>query len=280
MYRSFLFVPANDEKRIARVHERGADVVILDLEDAVAAVDKDHARKGVRAIAAGLHSRGARVFVRINSSWRAALADLEASIGADVAGVIASKVNGAAQARVVAEMVREVELARDLEAGVTQLIALVETSAGVLDAAAIAAVRGITGLALGSEDLSVELGVAPSAASLDLPCKQIALAAASRGLMALGAPVSIAEFRDLDAYAAAMDSARAVGMTGVFCIHPAQVEIANARFAPSKSELADARAILAVWDAAQANGQAVVSLNGRMIDAPVVKRALRLVGRG
>jgi citrate lyase subunit beta/citryl-CoA lyase len=159
------------------------------------------------------------------------------------------------------------------------VIALVETCAGVLDAAAIAAVPGLTGLALGSEDLSVELGVAPSAASLDLPCKQIALAAASRGLMALGAPVSIAEFRDLDAYAAAMDAARAIGMSGVFCIHPAQVEIANARFAPSETELADARAILAAWEAAQREGRAVVSLNGRMIDAPVVKRALRLVGR-
>lgn len=279
MYRSFLFVPANDEKRIARVHERGADAVILDLEDAVADADKDKARGGVRAIAAGLRVKGARVFVRINSSWRAVLADLEASLSADVAGIIAPKVNDAAQARVVAEMLREVEAARGLAAGATQLIALVETSAGVLDAAAIASTPGLTGLALGSEDLSVELGVAPSAASLDLPCKRIALAAASRGLMALGAPVSIAEFRDLDAYAAAMDAARAIGMTGVFCIHPAQVEIANARFAPSESELADARAILSAWDAAQAKGQAVVSLHGRMIDAPVVKRALRLVGR-
>jgi citrate lyase subunit beta/citryl-CoA lyase len=68
-------------------------------------------------------------------------------------------------------------------------------------------------------------------------------------------------------------------MSGVFCIHPAQVEIANARFAPSETELADARAILAAWEAAQREGRAVVSLNGRMIDAPVVKRALRLVGR-
>lgn len=279
MYRSFLFVPANDEKRIARVHERGADAVILDLEDAVAAADRENARAGVRAIAAALRAKGVRVFVRINSSWRAALSDLEASLSADVAGIIAPKVNDAAQARVVAEMLREVEAARGVEAGATQLIALVETSAGVLDAAAIASTPGLTGLALGSEDLSVELGVAPSAASLDLPCKRIALAAASRGLMALGAPVSIAEFRDLDAYAAAMDAARAIGMTGVFCIHPAQVEIANARFAPSESEFADARAILSAWDAAQAKGQAVVSLHGRMIDAPVVKRALRLVGR-
>lgn len=277
MRRSFLFVPANDAKRIARVHERGADAVILDLEDAVAAADKDTARTGVGAIAQELAAKDVDVFVRINTAWSAAFEDLKAVVGPGVRGVIAAKVSDSAQARVLGELIRELEATRGLEAGSVELIALIESAEGLQRAAQIAAVPHITGLALGSEDLSVQLGVAPNADCLDLPCKQIALAASTRGLMALGAPVSIAEFRDLDAYAAAMDKARRIGMTGVFCIHPAQVEVANARFAPSEAELSEARGVLGAWAQAEREGRAVVAYNGRMIDAPVVARARRLV---
>lgn len=279
MRRSFLFTPANDAKRIARVHERGADAVILDLEDAVALSDKEIARAGIGVIAHELAGRGVDVFVRINSPWLMAVEDLKAAVSAGVRGVVAAKVSDAGQARVVGDMIRELEADRQLTSGTTELIALIESAEGLQRAAEIACVPHITGLALGSEDLSVQLGVAPSADSLDLPCKLIALAAAPRGLMALGAPVSIAEFHDLDAYAAAMDCARRIGMTGVFCIHPAQVEIANARFAPSEAELSEARGVLEAWAQAEREGRAVIAHNGRMIDAPVVARARRLVER-
>lgn len=279
MRRSFLFVPANDAKRIARVHERGADVVILDLEDAVAAVDKDEARAGVGSIARDLAAKDVEVFVRINAGWTAAFEDLKAAVIPSVRGIIAAKVSSAAQARVLGEVIREIETARGLKFGSVELIALVESVEGLQHASEIAAVSHVTGLALGSEDLSVELGVAPNADSLDLPCKQIALAAAPRGLMALGAPVSIAEFHNLDAYAAAMEKARRIGLSGVFCIHPVQVEVANARFAPSETEINEARGVLEAWAQAEREGRAVVAYNGRMLDAPVVARARRLVDR-
>lgn len=279
MRRSFLFVPADDAKRLARVHERGADAVIVDLEDAVGAENKDAARAGVGAAIAALSARGVAVFVRINSPWRMALADLEAAVAPGLSGIVAPKIGDAAQALVLGEMIREVEAARGVGPGATEFIALIESAAGLHNAAAIAAVAHITGIALGTEDLCVELGVAPTASSLDLPCKHIALAAAPRGLMALGAPVSISEFRDIAAYGAGLDEARRIGMTGVFCIHPAQVEAANACFAPTEAELAEARGVLAAWAAAQQKGQSVLSHNGRMIDAPVVARAKRLVER-
>lgn len=277
MRRSFLFCPANDAKRLDRVHERGADAVIIDLEDAVSAADKETARAGVPAIARDLAAKGAQVFVRINATWTSAFEDLKVAVTPGVQGVVAAKMSDAGHARVLGEIICELEAVRGRAPGTLELVALIESAEGLQRAGEIARVPQITGLALGSEDLSVQLGVAPNADSLDLPCKQIALAAASRGLMALGAPVSIAEFRDLDAYAAAMDRARRIGMTGVFCIHPAQVEIANARFAPSEVELVEARGVLEAWAAAQREGRAVVAFDGRMIDAPVVARARRLV---
>lgn len=265
MYRSFLFVPANDAKRIARVHERGADAIILDLEDAVPADAKAEARAAVPSVAADLAAKGATVFVRVNADWQA---DIEAALSPGVSGIVAPKVRDAKAAR---------EIVAALRPGL-DFIALIESADGLYEARAIAAVEGVSGLALGSEDLSVELGVSPNADSLDLPCKMLALAAATRGLMALGAPVSIGEFRDLGAYSAAVALARRIGMTGAFCIHPAQVAIVNAGFAPSAAEIEDARAILAAWDGA--GGRGVVAHGGRMIDAPVVARARRMLGRG
>jgi citrate lyase subunit beta/citryl-CoA lyase len=279
MRRSFLFTPANDARRIAHLHERGADAVILDLEDAVALSDKEIARAGLGVIAHELVGRGVDVFIRINAPWLMAVEDLKAAVSAGVHGVVAAKVSDPGQARVVGEMIRELEVERQLTAGTTELIALIESAEGLQRAAEIASVSHVSGLALGSEDLSVQLGVAPSADSLELPCKLIALAAAPRGLMALGAPVSIAEFRDLEAYAAAMDCARRVGMTGVFCIHPAQVEVANVRFAPSEAELSEARGVLEAWAQAERESRSVIAYKGRMIDAPVVARARRLVER-
>jgi len=115
--------------------------------------------------------------------------------------------------------------------------------------------------------------------ALDLPCKLVALAAASRGLAALGAPASISEFRDLDGYREAIRRARAIGLSGALCIHPAQVAIANEGFAPSAAEIAQARDIVEAWE--KGGGRGVVAANGRMIDAPVVARARRvLAGAG
>lgn len=194
-------------------------------------------------------------------------------------GVVAPKVRDTAQAQIVGEMIREIEDARGMRRGETNLIALIESPAGIQNAAAIAAVHGVSGLALCSEDLGADIGVAPPRAVLDLPCKLLALAAASRSLMALGAPISIAAYGDLDAYRAAIAEARGIGMNGVMCIHPAQVEIANAGFAPSDGDLETARAVIAAWDAAQAAGRAVAAHSGRMIDAPVVAQARQVLSR-
>lgn len=267
MMRSLLFVPANDAKRIARVHERGADAIVLDLEDGVSLEAKVEARAGVAAAATRITAHGATVFVRVNADWRD---DLASVLIPEVSGIVAPKIADAASAEAVAAAIKDKAEARSVA-----LIALIESAAGLFNAPAIAAVEGVSALALGGEDLCAELGVPPSQEALDLPCKLIALAAASRGLAALGAPASIGDFRELDGYREAVGRARAIGMSGTLCIHPAQVAIANAGFAPSAAEIAQARDIVEAWEKRGARG--VIAVNGQMIDAPVVARARRVL---
>jgi citrate lyase subunit beta/citryl-CoA lyase len=262
--RSLLFVPADDAKRIERVHERGADVVILDLEDGVAPESKGVARAALSEAAARIVAHGAKVFVRVNTDWRD---DLAVALTPALSGVVFPKLNNAATAR-------------DAVAAVgarAAVIVLIESAEGLFNAPAIAAVEGVSGLALGGEDLCVELGVAPSEDALDLPCKLIALAAATRGLAAIGAPVSISEFKDLDAYRQAIGKARRIGLTGALCIHPAQVAIANSGFMPTDAEVEHARAIVETWERRGAEG--VIVVDGRMVDAPVVARAQRVIAQ-
>ncbi|QUT06778.1 CoA ester lyase [Sphingobium phenoxybenzoativorans] len=274
LWRSLLFVPADDEQRLAKVATRGADAVIIDLEDAVAIDRKAAARRSVNGATSMIAQAGCPVVVRINSLWRDVTADLDAAVHPGVAAIMAPKVEDAARLTVIGEMVRELARERGL-AEAPGLIALIESPVGLRQIDAIAAVPGVIGLALGTEDFSLALGVPPSPQCLDLPCRQIALAAAVRGQMAIGLPISIATIKDEAAWADAIAAAKAIGMTGALCIHPAQIGPVNGGFSPGAAEVDRARRVLAAWDNAQ--GASVITLDGRMIDLPVVLAARKVV---
>lgn len=276
-WRSALFVAANDTARIAKIHTRGADAVILDLEDAVPAGDKSAARAGIAATVEQLAAQGQDVLVRINSNWRDAIADLDAAVQPQVAALVVPKVECPHRLSVLADMLGEWEAARGLPVGGIGLIGLIESPAALQRMSEIAALPRVIGLALGTEDFSLVLGVAPTSRSLELPCRQLALAAAARELMALALPISISAFDDEAAYAQAIADARAIGLTGALCIHPKQVALLNAGFAASAAEIAEAEAIVAAWDAR--GGVNAIKLGERMIDPPVAARARQLLTR-
>jgi citrate lyase subunit beta/citryl-CoA lyase len=276
-WRSALFVAANDAARIAKIHTRGADAVILDLEDAVPAADKPAARAAVVATAEQLVALGQTVAVRINSNWLDAVADLEAAVLATVTALVVPKVECPHRLAVLIEMIGEWEAARALPAGGIGVIALIESPAALSRMTEIAAIPRVTGLALGTEDFSLALGVAPTPQSLDLPCRLLAFAAAERELMALALRISIGAFDDDAAYANAIANARAVGLTGALCIHPKQVTALNAGFAPNEQEIVEAEAIIAAWDARGSVN--AIKLGDRMIDPPVAARARQLLRR-
>jgi len=277
-WRSLLFVPA-DQPRLFEKLPRGADAVILDLEDSVAPASKAGARARVPVVVADLLAKGIDVLIRINAPWRLAYEDLETAVVDGVRAIVVPKVEHADRVRTVSEMIGELEAERGLRAGGIGVIALVESPVALPRLYDIGAIDRVVGLAFGSEDFSMRMGVTPSPANLLLPCQTMVLAAAAEGIMAIGLPVSLANFTDLDAYEAGATLAREIGMTGALCIHPAQVPIVNAAFSVSDEERAESERIVAAWEEAVARGQAVLALDGRMIDLPVANRARMLLRR-
>jgi len=264
--RTFLFVPADRPRRLEKAWASAADFVIADLEDAVAPGAKAAARATLREWADRPRPAGG-ICVRVNAlDTPEAAADLELLGGA--AAVDAVMVPKAAAATLAAAAA-----ATGLPA-----IALVETAAGVLDAAAIAATPGVARLMIGTVDLTAELGVE---LALDAPLLSQARAAIALASAAAGLPGPIdgvwIDVADSDGLRAETRLARAAGFAAKACIHPDQLAPVAAELAPSAAELERARRIVAAGDAALAAGDGAVAVDGRMVDRPVIERARRIV---
>lgn len=262
--RAFLFVPADQPRRLARAWEAPADAVIADLEDAVAEDAKAAARAALAERIAAGRPRGA-LCVRVN-----ALDTPHA--GDDLALIACHPVIDA----VVVPKARAAQL-RELSVGVP-VIALIETAAGVLEASEIAAVPTVERLMLGTVDLAADLGIeiAIDAPPFAYARAQLALASAAAGLVGPIDGVWI-DVDDEDGLRADARAARAGGFTAKACIHPRQLAPVVDELSPSATELERARRIVAAGEAAQAAGTGAVALDGRMIDRPVLERARRLL---
>lgn len=269
--RSALFVPLADERFIAKAHERGADALLLDLEDSVPPAQKVAARARLSSAASALAAKGATVMLRVNSEAAHLADDLKAAAQARVAAVFLPKVESAEQVKAASFL---------LEGCDTALVAMLESPASVLDAAAISRAGGrLAGFAFGTEDYCGLLGIPSDKAALDWPAQMVAVAARARGLAAFGLPGPVSEIADMQAYAQLLAKAKAMGYTGCTCIHPKQVAEANRVYSPSEAELALAREIIAAFDAAVKEGRGAFALHGKMIDAPVADQARALLKR-
>ena len=279
MIRSYLFTPAHQERLVDRAHERGADAVLLDLEDSVPLAQKAEARAALAGSVAQLRAQGAHVVVRVNRDLAGCAADLQAAVQAGVDAVMLPKVVGPDHVALVDEHLSACERAAGRADRSVGLIALVETPAALMKASQIADAPRVSALALGTEDFATECGFAPTPENLFAPAQQLILAARAAGVQAVGLPGSIAEIRDMDRFAATARQARAMGFDGVLCILPKQVTEVNAAFAVSDEERRQAARIVAAFDAALAENRAAVELDGKMIDPPIVARAQALLAR-
>lgn len=280
VWRSLLYVPANVEKYVDKAHTRGADCIQIDLEDSVPAAEKDRARALVPAVAARVRRRGADVVVRINRPLSLAVRDLEAAVGPDVNGIAVTKVQSADHLKLLDELVGELEAKRGLPEGHTRFIAMIETPGAFFRMAEIAgAVDRLAAMNIGGEDFALENGMAPDEEMLQMPKQQMVYAARSAGLMPLGLIASVAEFGDWVAFRAMVRRSRKFGFMGAGCIHPGQVPIVNEEYTPAPDEVAYARRVVEANARAIAGGRGSFALDGKMIDAPVVARAERLLAR-
>lgn len=277
--RSLLCVPADSERFIARAAQRGADAVVLDLEDGVAPSAKDAARAALHQAVGALQAQGAVVHVRVNHDERLAQ-DLAASVCAGADGVVVPKLESAAGVARIAETLASEEQRTGRAEGRVRILALIETPLGFCRAWEIAqASPRLVSMGLGSEDFSTAMGLAPSPEALSGPAQSVAIAAVAAGLHPIGLPGPVGDFTDLDAYRRLVERARTLGLCGAICIHPAQVRVLNEVMGGSAAEIAAATRVVAVFDAAVARGLGAIALDGRMIDAPIANRARALLAR-
>jgi len=272
MMRSLLYVPASSERFIAKAHERGADAVILDLEDAVASADKGAARAALAEAVPSVRRNGARVFVRVNNHAGLLAEDATAAVQAGADGVVLPKTESPND---LADLAMILERAEGTGRPVIPVIALIETPGAVLDAQVIARGPRLMGMMSGGEDLALAMNAQPTPEVLRLPKLLVHYAAKAEGLLSFGLLRSIADYADHGGIQAAAAEARTFGFDGATCVHPAVVPLLNAGFSPSAEELDWARRVV---ESARTEQGAFV-IDGRMVDAPVVQRARRLLER-
>ena len=280
VWRSLLYVPAHVEKFVASAHTRGADAIILDLEDSVPASEKARARDALAAAVAAVGQAGADVLVRINATPDLAGDDITAAVRAGASALSIPKAERVDQIRALDEQVATAEAFAGVEIGHTRLILIIETAAGYLDMLAVAkASRRTVAICLGAEDFALDLGMEPNDDTLRGPRQQVVIVAAAAGVMPLGLIGGATRFDDPEGYRALAVRSRQFGFVGSTCIHPNQAAILNEAFAASSEELAYARRVLAGAAEASGTGRAAFALDGKMIAIPVVRRAEQLLAR-
>jgi citrate lyase subunit beta/citryl-CoA lyase len=277
-WRSLLFVPVLAERFVAKAHTRGADVIILDLEDSILPARKAEARAALAAAAAQVGQAGATVCVRVNRPLELAVPDIEAAIAAGATALMLPKVMGPEHVRLLAELAGAAEARHGRAA--TRFLAIVETAEALPRLPDIArADPRMAALGVGGEDLATEMEAAPSADSLYLPAMLALIAARAAGIVPMGSLGAFATFDDPQAYRTALHRSHALGFGCAACIHPAQIPIINEIYGPSLAAVDRARRLIACFEEAVAAGQGAVAFEGAMIDLPVVDRARRLLAR-
>ncbi len=278
LWRSMMFVPVNVKKYVEKAHTRGADAVILDLEDSVAPADKASAREMVEDAAKLVARGGADVLVRVNQPLELAVRDIEAVVSPLVAGLLLPKTDSASHIRLLADLVETVERRKSMTVGHTKFLAMIETPGAFHRMWEIAAAhpRNVA-LSLGAEDFASSTGSAPDPDVLLYPKQQVVLAATAAGIMPTGIIGTVADYQDVEKVREIVRRSRRFGFRGATCIHPAIVPVLNEGFSATKEEIAAAERMVAAYEKAQAEGRGSVELDGKMIDVPIVERAQALL---
>jgi citrate lyase subunit beta / citryl-CoA lyase len=277
--RSLLFAPGNHARRVEKALGLPADGVILDLEDAVAISEKVTTRAGV-AEALG-KPRSGKLYVRVNAlttDW--CHGDLVAVVQPGLDGIILPKVEHAHDLRIADWLIANLERERNVTPGRVDLIPIIETALGMSNLPDICRSGTRTRrIAFGAGDFTLDLGMAWTRSEAELLPHRAACVLASRAAE-LEPPLDTvwADLRDMEGFNASAKHAATLGFQGKMCIHPDQIAAANAAFTPDEAAVAQAKRIVAAFDAAEAKGLASIQLDGQFIDYPIVQRARRVLG--
>lgn len=274
--RSSLILPVNMKHFVERAHTRGADAVVLDLEDSVPPAEKASARRLVKDALALVGRGGGEVVVRVNNDPALLAEDVDACVHPGLDCLSLPKAESPEQMRDLMAQIDRLERERGLPAGHVTISMAFETPRGVMRAQELAeACPRVVTMGVGVEDYCLELGVEPSPDGIELlyAVSRVVTIAKAMGIQANGLLGSIASFRDLPAFEGAAQRARQLGCEGAGCIHPDQVVVLNRVFTPDPAKVEYARRVVEAFAEGLKRGTASVNLDGKMVDIPVVKRA-------
>ena len=279
LFRSLIFVPGNRRDMLEKARQFDADIVVADLEDSVPPAEKLNARQIVMEMSPGLSGRGRKVLVRVNSLDTGLTRDeLSAVAGPHLYGLSIGKIESPWDIVECDRIASAVEREAGLEAGHLKTIPWIENAKAVMRVYEIASASPrIVGLAFGAEDYTDDMGVqrTDGAEEVYFPRAMVAVAARAAGVAALDSPY--VRYRDQEGLRKEIELDLKLGYVGKFAIHPGQLETINSMFSPGANDVAYARRVVETWDQAEALGRGSTSLDGRMIDVPVVKRARGLL---
>lgn len=279
LLRSLIFVPGNRPDMLQKARSFHADVIVADLEDSVPPAEKVNAREIVKEMAPTLSGNGQKVVVRVNSLDTGLTRDeVSAVVGPHLYGVSVGKGESALDVEVWDRIISVAEGQAGLERGRIRLIPWIENSRSVMRATEMAAASArVVAVAFGAEDYTDDMGIqrTEEGGEVYFPRALVAVAARAAGVVALDSPY--VRFRDPDGLRKDAELAMKLGFKGKFAIHPAQLDIINATFTPSPGDVDYARRVVEAWELAESAGRGSTSLDGNMIDVPVVKRARSLL---
>src|SRR3984893_1139507 len=276
--RSRLYLPASEPKYFINAALHGPDAIILDLEDSVHHAEKDAARILVRNALRAVDFGSCERMVRINQ-LPLGLEDLAEVVGESPDLILIPKVEEPEQVREVDRMIAEIKERNGIVRPIW-IMPIIESALGVENAFAVAtASENVAALTIGLEDYTADLGVekTPEGRESQYARSRVVNAARAAGVQAIDSVFS--DVADIDGLRGWAEASRAAGFEGMGCIHPGQIRVVHEAFQPSAIEIDKARKVVAAFEEAQNKGLAVVSMGSKMIDPPVVRRALKLVER-
>lgn len=272
-WRSLLYVPANMPRFLDKAQSRGADALILDLEDSVPDARKDEARQILAAHWAALRGGPSDLIVRINGDIRRAVSDLEAVVKDGLVAIYVPKVTGPEIIVHFDGLIAELEAERGIAVGTVKLVPMIETPAALELAFEIAsAVPRVVGLTLGSEDFATACGMQPTPENLFSARQRVVFAASAVGIGAFGLLDSVADL-SRDGLPELVARAKNFGFVGASAVHPDAIAWLNAGFEETAASRDWATSVIEALDLAELQGTGAARLDGRMIDRPMRLRA-------
>ena len=279
LLRSLVFVPGNRANMLERALGFGADVVMVDLEDSVPPGEKAAACEMAAEWVPRLAAAGRRVMVRVNSLDTGLTSqELDTVVCPELAGISVGKGDTAWDLRQVDQLLGPLESRVGIPRGTIKLVPWIETAMAIVHVYEMArASQRIVGVAFGAEDYTNDMGVIRTDFGEECYYARSAVAVAARAARVAALDGPFVGFRDPDGLRTDAGTARQMGFTGKFAIHPAQIDIINETFSPHPDDVEYARTVVAAWEEAESAGRGSLSIDGRMVDVPVVKRAQNLL---